>query len=80
MDFYKEFEDIGKKRTVRENQELDRISPKSEVDRFRYRNTAKKSTGEYFESKEDRITLLKKLSTHPTMPIFDKRFIKENLR
>lgn len=55
MDFYKQFEEIGRKRTVKEGQEIDRITRKEESRLLPYRSTAKKGTGEFYATLEDKI-------------------------
>jgi len=58
MDFYKRFEELGRKRTVKEAQEIDKITRKEETRLYPHNNTAKKGTGEYFATLNDKIIVL----------------------
>jgi hypothetical protein len=58
MDFYKQFEELGRKRTVKEAQEIDKLSRKEDKRLLPYKSTAKKGTGEYYATKQDKINVL----------------------
>ena len=55
MDFYKQFEELGRKRTVKEAQEIEKITRKEETRVYPHHSTAKKGTGEYFSTLNDKI-------------------------
>jgi hypothetical protein len=57
MDYLKEFENIDKRRNIRENQELIKITHKDESQVYPYRNTSKKCVGEYYAKIEDKIAV-----------------------
>jgi hypothetical protein len=62
MDIYKQFDALSHKRTVRDSQDVERITRKDETRIFPYKNTCKKGQGEYFSTLEDRIKV--RLSNH----------------
>ena len=79
MDIVRRIEDNEKGLTLRQTQEKESIMEKSNDHKYPYRNTCKKSVGEYFASLEDKLNFLKYLSTHPTMPVSDKKHIDNAL-
>lgn len=79
MDYLREIEKIEKPLTVRQIQDIDRITPKAESSKYPYKNTMKKSTGEYFATLEDKINLVRYMAEHPTVPPADKNLIRERL-
>lgn len=80
MDLYKEFENVEKRNSHRQNQELHKITRKDEKYLLPYKNSCKKGVGEYFPSLEDKITTIKFLATHPTLPEEDKKYINSHLK
>ena len=90
MDFYKQFEELGKKRSVKEAQEVEKITRKEESRLLPYKSTSKKGTGEYYATLQDKINviiinkfsyqLLNHLAKNPTLPEADREYITENLR
>jgi hypothetical protein len=79
MDIVRKIEENEKGLTLRQKQERESIMEKSDQYKYPYKNTCKISVGEYFASLEDKLNLLKYLSTHPTMPVNDKKHIVESL-
>jgi len=58
MDFFKQFEQLGQKRTVKEAQEVEKITRKEESRLFPYKSTSKKGTGEYYATLQDKINVI----------------------
>ena len=58
MDFLKQFEELGKKRTVKEAQEVEKISHKEESRLLPFKSTSKKGTGEYYATTHDKINVI----------------------
>jgi hypothetical protein len=58
MDFYRELEKIDRKVPLRKHQEFLRYYGKPDDQKFPYRNTARKSVGEYFASIDDKIKVI----------------------
>jgi hypothetical protein len=57
MDFFKQFDELGKKRSVKESQDVGKITRKEETRLFPYKSTAKKGTGEYYATLHDKINV-----------------------
>jgi hypothetical protein len=66
--------------TFRQLHERHSVQEKPDAHKYLYKNTCKKSVGEYFATTEDKINLLKYLADHPTMPEPDKKYIKNFLK
>jgi len=59
MDFYKDFErSTGDYLTLREKEDLEKISGKSHAHLFPYKNSMNKGTGEYSPSIDDKLKVL----------------------
>lgn len=80
MDVLKEYENFERRPSRREEQEIARITRKENQYKYPYKNSCKKSIGEYFPSLEDKITELKYLMDHPTLPEADRKYIKEHYK
>lgn len=80
MDFYKELENTLREVPTRERQETGRITSKPEHKKLPYKNTCHKTIGEYFPTIDDKIKLLHYLKDHPSLPIFDQRYVKDTLK
>jgi hypothetical protein len=65
--------------TLRQIQEIESLMEKSNDHKYPVKNTCKKAVGEYFATMEDKVNLLKYLSTHPTMPYNSKKSVNESL-
>lgn len=55
MDAYREIEDILTKKTVRQEQEIDKIDVKSWDRHYPYKNTSHRGVGEYIPKLEDKL-------------------------
>jgi hypothetical protein len=80
MDFVKQFEKDDEKLTWKERMERESILGKSDDHKYPFKNTCKKSVGEYFATKQDKVNLVKYLANHPTMPIKDKELVQKTLK
>lgn len=60
MDYYRDYErKVNEKLSIRDQQEMQRIIGKSELDKFPYKNSCNKGTGEYSPSIDDKIKVIK---------------------
>jgi len=81
MDFYKDFEKtIEDKITGRQYQEKNFIEGKSQDHLVPYRSTMPKGLGEYSASDEDKLKMLRYMSTHPTLSYQDKEYLQKKLK
>jgi hypothetical protein len=80
MDYLREFEELQKGKTIKQLQQIERMSAKPVEHTYPYKNTCKKGTGEYFATREDKINLVKYLVNHPTVPKEDKEILSEKLQ
>ncbi len=79
MDIVRKLEASEKGLTVRQKNEIDTVLEKGDYHKYPIKNTCKKAVGEYFATLDDKLNLVKYLSTHPTMPVQDKKHILEAL-
>jgi hypothetical protein len=79
MDVIKEIDDFDKQLTRREFELKHSVLAKDEQHVYPYKNTCKKAVGEYFATTEDKLNVIKYMSTHPTVPATDREYILKHL-
>lgn len=59
MDFYKEFDKVDKRLSIRDKQEIQNITRKDDQYKLPYRSVVKRAQGEYFATVNDRLRVIK---------------------